>query len=58
MGGMEAAAKWTGPVKFTMKGTVTMSGQTYPAVSETRFQPPNQIKTILTTTHLTAHRSR
>jgi hypothetical protein len=32
-----------------MKGTVTAGGQTYPAVNETWFQPPNQIKTMLTT---------
>jgi outer membrane lipoprotein-sorting protein len=52
MGGMETAAKWTGSVRFTMKGTVTIGDQAYAAVSENWFQPPNQIKTVLTTTQL------
>src|SRR5258708_36606339 len=52
MGGMETAAKWTGSVRFTMKGTVTIGDQAYAAVSENWFQPPNQIKTVLTPTQL------
>ena len=56
MGGVKTTAKWTGSVRFTMKGTVTISDHAYGAVNENWFQPPNQIKTVLAITQLNGSR--
>jgi hypothetical protein len=48
MGGPEIASQWTGPFRLKMKGIIAIDGYKYAAQSETVFQPPDRIRTILT----------